>query len=433
MARSRSAPATGTSMSDGPVAREPSDVQLTQVSPDGMLVATTHSGHPSVRLWDLSSPTSRKTRTLTIPDGEAKLSGDFRWITWSPSGRYLAYAICRYYHVESWDHAGAVHLWEVKSGQCIRTLRQRPVRSAVRFTPDEREVVYISGTDAAAICRCKVDGSDPQSESESQIIPPELVYRAGAIPNTKILFDGPLWQIALSSDSQLLLTTGPVHNDDIRSLDSANNRDVARVLDYGTAQVLWRWSLPCQITSVAFSPDSSRVLLGLNDGNIYLYELRRLSRQYGEAHPGQTLARYPTLLSSLQLTSLRVYDAGPKFSVDFVGFSSDGRGIFTQSSYIPLDHALRPLRHASSASNSPSNARTYFLERGWLWHVRPGLSSRPICWVPPNFRYYMSDGTVAHTILNKMDNSRDTISFVTTDDRLVILRVQHPHCPSSTR
>ena len=80
------------------------EVRCVAWSPDGRLIASGAADH-QINLWDAESGQLR--RTISTPSST-------HWIGFTPSGRQL---------LTSWKHAGMIRVWDVASGEQVRTIQ----------------------------------------------------------------------------------------------------------------------------------------------------------------------------------------------------------------------------------------------------------------------------------------------------------------------
>ncbi|KAJ2956871.1 hypothetical protein NUW54_g14638 [Trametes sanguinea] len=162
---------------------------------------------------------------------------------------------------------------------------------------------------------------------------------------------------------------------------------------------------PSVISSVAFSEDCSRAVVGDSEGKVFLYDLTQLTSQSGNLvpRPSQVLAVPEYLFSS-----------GSTRPVSHVSLSLGDQAIVTERSYIALSPELQPLSKRAAPTPWPPS---YFLtDDGWLWRVDPELNHRRIRWVPPSFRPHPDD-----CVRTWSSPHGHGVACRTSDGRLVIL------------
>ncbi|KAH9852379.1 WD40-repeat-containing domain protein [Lenzites betulinus] len=386
-------PSTGTYSSTGD--HHVSTVRVVSFHPDGKLVATA-AWDGTIRLWDVATGTRLKTL-----EGHKHLVTS---VVWSRSGSLLC---------STGDHDHTVRVWSAKTTKCVETFTQHTggVWTCL-FTHDERQV--LSSSDDGTIRLWNIGKSKSSSPS-------------GAVSEVLFQGAGPIYSLALSSNSKWVLSgsldASPPEPEAGTIRPSRKPVRVAGTIrgpwedSYGyptlrlhdtSGHVLWMEHHTCTIASLAFSRNSTRALLGSQEGALFLYDLSNVlpPANSSPTDPRSAPAEVPTL---------RTFEVGDGLAVEHVSFSADERAIITDASYTPLENKLWPgAARSASASDSP----VYFLLDGWLWRAVPEL--RRICWVPPTFRHFRQGSTAWR---GNMAIRGHIVAFGTKHGQLVILDV----------
>jgi len=235
-------------------------------SPDGKLLAS-GSQDDTVILWDVSS--GQEVRTLK--DTHAVSS-----VAFSPDGKLLA----------SGSRDDTVMLWDVASGQEVRTLTgHTDTVTSVAFSPDGKLLASGSQDDTVMLW-------DVASGQEVRTLTghTDHVTSVAFSPDGKLLASGSqddtviLWDVASGQEVRTLLT-GHTHavssvafSPDGKLLASGSQEDTVILWEVASGQevrtLMVTGSLASDVTSVAFSPDGkllatvSWVLRGIGSGNI---------------------------------------------------------------------------------------------------------------------------------------------------------------------
>ncbi|KAJ2983505.1 hypothetical protein NUW54_g10627 [Trametes sanguinea] len=139
-----------------------------------------------------------------------------------------------------------------------------------------------------------------------------------------------------------------------------------------TGRVVWI-EYHGHISSVAFSEDCTRALVGSRDGDVFLYDLTQL------IPPDKSAPRSPPPLAvpEYQLSS------GSEGILHYV-FSPDGQGIIAGIRYVRFPPELQ---HLSTRTTSVSMTAAHYMDHdGWLWRIGKDSDSRRLCWLLPQHR-----------------------------------------------
>ncbi len=195
-------------------------------SPDGSLLAIALFNQPP-KLWNVTSGQVADS-FVKQPRNADNLSIN---IAFSPDGAWVAAAG----HLD-----GTVRLWDVHSGQIVRSLSHGTESNihALAFSPDE-QLLASAGTDATVRIWDAASGQQVRS----------LGHRAGS------------WSVAFSPDGSLLASAGCNGTVQIWEVTSGK---LLRTLDHND-----------QVTAVIFSPDGTLLVSGGYDNQIYLWGVQR--------------------------------------------------------------------------------------------------------------------------------------------------------------
>ncbi len=243
------------------------------ITPDGKRILS-GANDRTVRVWDAES--GREVAKLeghigvALSDNARALSGglDNTFRLWElASGKCLKTIECEKEGEDnvfssavnpagtqavSGHHGGRVRLWDLETGQCLATLKGHSdnVRS-VQITPDGRFAV---------------SGSDDQTLKLWDL-------EARTCVGTLEGHQSNVLSVAISPDGTVIASTGFTD-------------EMVRLWDWksGACLQVIRNQESAPSTSVAFSPDGSRLLVGTVDGLIYVYHLTRV-RSASTAEP----------------------------------------------------------------------------------------------------------------------------------------------------
>jgi WD40 repeat protein len=248
-------------------------------SPDGRLLASGSVGG-TVKLWDVGVA----TKDFSSPPEVRTLrghSGGVLSVAFSPDGRLLASNSVYYTKTTFYS---AVELWNVETGQKVRTLSGAPVGS-VAFSPDGR--LLAAGSDEGTVKLWDVGVATKDFSS-----PPEvrtLRGHTGGVESVAFSPDGrllasassdqtvKLWDVATGQEVRTLrghtwAVTSVAFSPDGRLLASASGDQTVKLWDVATGQEVRTLSgHNGGVESVAFSPDGRLLASGSSDGTVRIW------------------------------------------------------------------------------------------------------------------------------------------------------------------
>ncbi|KAI9066894.1 WD40 repeat-like protein [Trametes sanguinea] len=318
------------------------------VSPTGAFVLALYE--EEWRLWDVSNGQWIHT---------VKHAGyDSSTVVWSPPGNLFA---C--------TNESDVFVWEARTGRFVGSFAgHSECVTAVVFTADEQHFLSASGD--GSIRRWKIHQS-PQETCSVVMFQSD----GDSITAFSVSSDGQ-WMLSgsrrrdpppdtLGADLLAKPSRQPVQYEDLFYC-------TLRMHDM-TGRVVWIEHFTRMITSVTFSEDCTRALVGDFEGAVFLYDLTEL------IPPEKSASQSPPPLAvpEYQISS------GSTRPVYRASFAPDGQGIIAGTRYVPFSSELQ---HLSIRAARRSPIAVYFCEDEWLWRVDPNLSPRRHCWLPPQFR-----------------------------------------------
>jgi WD40 repeat protein len=208
------------------------DISILKYSPDGSgLLVSDRSGNVGFLAL---SPTLQSRRFETS-------DGLVRALAFSSDGRLAL----------SGDTVGTVCLWDVSSGELLRTFSVGAPIASLRFSPDDRTVLTSDTNGSVALW--PVDLADPA-----------VLFHCATRASC----------LAVSPDG-LLAAVGISHE--------------AKIIDVATGRQLWSFTLPANVTAVAFAASGSTVDIGTSDGGISRFEVFGGWRRVCGCDPDATL------------------------------------------------------------------------------------------------------------------------------------------------
>jgi WD40 repeat protein len=123
-------------------------------SPDGKVLASVdYIGRIRMRdvaAWHLRKPEDDKNKTINLyqaPAGDTDPANTFVKATFSPDSKQLA--TCHWHRLSSGADAGEIRIWDVPSGNLLKTIENQPGTLEVAYSPDG--TLLASGNDGGEI------------------------------------------------------------------------------------------------------------------------------------------------------------------------------------------------------------------------------------------------------------------------------------------
>jgi WD40 repeat protein len=232
-------------------------------SPDGRLLAS-GGADAKVKLWEVAS--GQEVRTLR---GHKALVWS---VAFSPDGRLLA----------SGGADSTVKIWEVASGRTVRTLSGHNswVISSVAFSPDGRLLASGSGDNTVKVWEV-ASGQEVHTLTGHTNVVKSVAFS----PNGRLLASGgndktvKVWEVASGRTVRTLTghtdwVLGVAFSPDGRLLASASTDKTVNLWEVNSGQLLRTLSGHTDhVRSVAFSPDGRLLASGGNDKTVKVWEV----------------------------------------------------------------------------------------------------------------------------------------------------------------
>ena len=379
--------------------RTPTLVRSISFSPYGTVVACGGLGIGLVIMDTLSG--EEKTRFLGKADNP-----EVTYLKWSSTGHLMAATLvdkdCKIY---VWRSNGFHGSYATKPAFVVDHLNSEVWAGC--FAHDDQSIVY---GDLNAIHLYTLRADQPAA-------PLRTIHRG----------NGRITTIAVSSDSTLVLagfldSSSPTPIPNAYPPPSYAPRHVVdgygrrtafpsvyptlRLIDLRSGQVLWMENCNIMLTSVAFSLDSTRALVG-KFGGISLLNISQYRPQPDSRSDHMDTA---------SLTSPELQTVHSREHNEAVFFPEDGQAIVSNTSFtsLPMDHM--PLDHSSEPSNTP----VYIVEHGWVWRI-VAHRRRRIGWIPSEFR----DGRDSRWMRHKggMAIKGNQLAFSRKDGAMTLIHV----------
>jgi WD40 repeat protein len=352
-----------------------SEVSSIAFSPDGQRIVS-GSGDKTVKLWD--AMTGAVLQTL-----EGHLS-KVTLVAFSPDSQHIVSG--------SWDNT--IRLWDAVTGAALQTLKGHSSKvSSVAFSPDSQRIVSGSWDHTVRLWDAVTGAALQTLEGHSSLVE----------------------SVAFSPDGQRIVSGsygGTVRlRDAVTGAVSGSYGDTVRLWDAVTGAMLQTLEgHSSQVTSVAFSPDSQRIVSGSSDNTVRLWDaVTGAALQTLEGHSGlvNLVAFSPDgqrIISGSFDDTMRLWDAvtgavlqileGYLSKVISVAFSPDSQRIVSGSSdnTVRLWDAvtgvvLQTLKGHSSMvksvafSSDGKGEEALFVSNDWVVEGKG-----KILWLPPEYR-----------------------------------------------
>jgi WD40 repeat protein/tRNA A-37 threonylcarbamoyl transferase component Bud32 len=373
-------------------------VESLAFSPDGKTLASA-SADRTAKLWDVGRGKVRQTL-----DGRG---GGISHLAWSPDGNWLATA-------SGSGYDGTVKLWDVATGDCVRTLPQLQPRfgtGAVAFSPDGKLLASGSGDGIIRVWNPSTGDLVKAFKGHKDYVHRALAFHAegkilvsGSGDQTVKVWDTTTWEELRTIQDHAGHVTALAFSRDGKQL-ATGSLDGTVILWDGTGKQEQRRFTGNRIENVrglAFSPDGKTLAIGGSDSTVKLWDVNadrprslpadNLQIVYSVAvsADGRWLASggydYKVRLWDLATGKLRDVVEESTTGVTAVRFSPDGKWLawapgFTEVRYCNLDgrKEVRKLRghpEAITRVKFSPDSRT-LIAAGWpttakLWDVATG-------------------------------------------------------------
>lgn len=218
-----------------------------------------------------------------------QLVGHANWV-WalavSPNSKWLA----------SGSSDNTIKLWKMSSFECVATLRGHSKRlSVLQFSPDNQFLVSASTDHTLRVWKMDKQKNYPykillghENWVKAMMINPDqkIIYSAGEDKTFRI------WSFPNEiEDEILILDEKPIVcfsiSSSMKYLAYVGDEDVLKIWDIKSNRLYYYRKMPAKITTCKISPDSSFLIIALDNGSLHSYDFTR--EEYSslfEAHVG---------------------------------------------------------------------------------------------------------------------------------------------------